>query len=280
MNKKIRHIIMALLLVVFCTAGGVIFFTYQKYEQEDRVYEQAAEAYTRPVTDGGGFGTSDASGLPTGAEAVEEAETLNGWAGAPLEVDFPRLREVNGDVVGWIYCEGTVINYPVLQGEDNDYYLHRNMNRQTHNAGSIFVDAANQPGFGDSNTIIYGHHMKNGSMFASLDEWAAQEYYEEHPVMWLLTPQQNYRILLFAGYTTSAASDTYTIFPDSCDELEEYLKQCMEKSDFEADFNMTGPDAREEISLSRNDQYVVLSTCAYSFQDARYVLHGKLVPVP
>ncbi len=274
MSKKIRHILMALLLVVFCTAGGVIFFTYQKYEQEDRVYEQAAEEYTRLA--------GDASGPHNGTEAEDSENAAASYRvdGVPLEVDFPGLREVNGDVAGWIYCEGTVINYPVLHGEDNDYYLHRNMNRQTHSAGSIFVDAVNQPDFTDSNTIIYGHHMKNGSMFASLDKWAEQAYYEEHPVMWLLTPEQDYQILLFAGYTTQAASDTYAVFTAPCDELEEYLKQCVEKSDFQADFQIVGQDVHGEASLGRSDKYVVLSTCAYSFQDARYVLHGKLVPVP
>lgn len=264
MGRTIRYIIMALLLAVFCTAGGVIFFTRQNYEKEDKVYEQLAEEYTSHVREE----------KPSDAASPEEAEAPEK---APLEVDFDRLKEINGDVAGWIYCEDTAIDYPILQGEDNDYYLHRNIERQSQSAGSIFVEAANQPGFEDSNTIIYGHHMKNGSMFAALDDWAEQEFYEAHPVIWLLTPEQDYKILVFAGYTTSAASDTYTIFTGPCSELEEYLEQCVEKSDFRASVEISGEELRDGLDGSR--RYVVLSTCAYSFEDARYVLHGVLVPV-
>ena len=232
MSKKIRYIIMALLLAVFCTMGGIILYTQYKYAQEDKVYEQAAEEFTR---------RTDAGAGDTLGEAGEDT------AGIPLEVDFGKLREINSDVIGWIYCEDTVINYPVLQGPDNDYYLRRNINRK---------------------------HQTAGSMFACLDEWKDQEFYESHPVMWLLTPEQDYQILLFAGYTTAATSDTYTTFDASCEELEDYLARCLKLSDFQADL---GPG--EESVLDPGARYVVLSTCAYNFEDARYVLHGKLEPV-
>lgn len=328
MGRKVRYGIMALLLIIFCTAVSVILMTRLEYEQEDRVYEQIAEEYTRRVepgeksgapegthkgkgaripegmgggnagssgdvtgnvnseNDAGAHGGTDVQnhggtgvygGKDTGRSPGDAADIWTGQESALLEVDFDRLKELNGDVAGWIYCEGTAINYPVLQGEDNEYYLYRNLNRQSHKAGSIFVEESNQPDFRDSNTIIYGHHMKNGSMFAGLDNWARQEYYEEHSVMWLLTPEQDYLILLLAGYTTPAASDAYTIFSGPCDELEEYLERCMENSDFTPDFGLL--EAYGKGEPGGDDKYVVLSTCDYSFQDARYVLHGMLVPV-
>ena len=109
--------------------------------------------------------------------------------------------------------------------------------------------------------------MKNGSMFATLRNWADQEYYEEHPVFWLLTPEQNYQIKLFSGYTTPATSDTYTIFQGPCQELSDYLQTAHANSDFRAD-----------IETDPNGKYVLLSTCEYVYEDARYVLHGMLVP--
>lgn len=258
MGKKMRFIVMALLLVVFCASGSVLFFTHRRYEEEDDVYEQAAEEFTyRPESAEG------KNPAPKGDDAAEKTQ-----AGPPLEVDFDQLREVNDEVVGWIYCEDTRIDYPLLRGEDNDYYLSHNYKREYQMAGSIFVEVLNRPDFVDSNTIIYGHHMNNGSMFASLSNWAEQEFYEAHPEMWLLTPEGDYKIILFSGYTTSALSDTYTIFTGPCGELEEYLRQCVENSDFEAD-----------VELEANGKYVTLSTCAYDFENARYVLHGKLVPV-
>ena len=200
----------------------------------------------------------------------------NGEEKPPIAVDFHRLQEMNGDVAGWIYCEGTPINYPVMKGADNDFYLGHSYDGANSRSGSIFVEAANRPGFADANTILYGHHMKDGSMFASLEKWADQEFYEEHPVMWLFTPKQDYKVILFSGYTTSANSEAYTIFSDSGKELEEYLEKCIGKSDFEADVS---DRIQEEGTGNIADKYIVLSTCSYVFEDARYVIHGFLVPV-
>ncbi len=186
----------------------------------------------------------------------------------PVEVDFDELLEANPDVVGWIYCEDTIINYPVLQGEDNSYYLHHTLDGTYVRTGSIFADGNNRRDFQDANTIIYGHHTKDVFMFATLDYWAEQKYYEEHPVIWLLTPTQDYKIVLFSGYHTSAYSDTYQIFSEPGEAFAEYLAACREQSDFQAD-----------VELDENAKYVLLSTCAYVFTDARYVLHGMLVPV-
>ena len=161
-----------------------------------------------------------------------------------------------------------MINYPVVQGEDNDFYLHHGFDKEGSSSGAIFVEAMNRPQFADANTVIYGHHMRDKSMFATLEYWAAQEYYEEHPVMWLLTPQQDYKIVLFSGYTASADSDTYMIFQEPGKELDDYLAQSLAQSDFEAD-----------VQLDGQARYVLLSTCAYAFHNARYVLHGVLVPV-
>ncbi len=244
MKKKIFRVIFAILLILFIGSIGGILFILKQYKDNDRLYAQAAEDFTKTGNDTG--------------------ET------APIEVDFDALKQVNEDVIGWIYCEGTVIDYPVLQGEDNDLYLHHAYDGAYSVSGSIFVDSGNREGFVDSNTIIYGHHMKNGSMFASLSKWSEQQYYEEHPVMWLLTPERDYKIELFSGYTTSAYAETYTMFPEPSAEVDAYLKRAAEQSDFQP---------LEGIELDGEAHYVLLSTCAYVFDNARSVLHGKLVPV-
>lgn len=247
MKKVIVRTIVAVLLVLFVGSIGGILFILKQYRDDVSVYEQAAEQYTQ-------------EGI------TEEGEGDI----APIVVDFETLQKENEDVIGWIYCEDTVIDYPVLRGEDNDYYLHHTYDGKSSVSGSIFVDTTNRPGFVDSNTVIYGHHMKNKSMFATISDWAKQEYYEEHPVMWLLTPERDYKIVLFSQYTTSAYSDTYLMYPDPCPEMDEYLKTVAKKSNFKS-------DAQEE--LDGNAHYVLLSTCAYVFDNARDVLHGKLVPV-
>lgn len=260
MGKWIRRIIMLAVLAVFLFSVTSIVMILRQYEESDRLYSQIAEQYTTYTSRDGsqGAGTQDA-GAAAGQEAAEAA---------PISVDFQGLQAVNGDVCGWIYCGGTPIDYPVVRGEDDTFYLKHNYDGSYNAAGSIFVEADNRPGFADSNTIVYGHHMKNGSMFASLDLWAEQSFYEEHPVMWLLTPEQDYKIVLFSGYTTSATSDTYTIFEGPSQELDAYLAKCREQSDFSM-----------EVELDSEGRYVLLSTCAYVFDNARYVLHGMLVPV-
>lgn len=201
---------------------------------------------------------------------------------APIEVDFEGLREVNEEVTGWIYCEDTVINYPVMQADNNDKYLRHTYDGAYNIAGSIFVEGNNRRDFQDANTIIYGHHMQDGSMFATLDKWADQEYFEKHPEMWLLTPERDYRIVLLAGYHTSAYSDTYNIYQEFDDDFAAYLREALDRSDFSADlsqvFYVEDTPQGPQVTLDASGHYVVLSTCAYIFNNARYVIHGILVP--
>lgn len=254
---------MALMLVIFCISGAVIYRVYRQYRSEDALYEQAAESFTSRVDSGAGEEASGEKSSKDGDSAVEEKKEC-----APIEVDFESLIESGGDVVGWLYCEDTKINYPLVKGENNSFYLNHSYDKSKLNAGAVFVDANNRDIFEDSNTIIYGHHMQDGTMFAGLHSWMEEGYYEEHPVFWLLTPEQDYKVLLFAGYTTPATSDTYTIYPGAGEELDNYLKRCVERSDFRADVDLDG-----------QGKYVVFSTCSYVYTDARYVLHGVLVPV-
>ena len=187
---------------------------------------------------------------------------------APIRVDFEALRAVNPDVVGWIFCPDTPINYPVLHGATNDTYLHHSYDRTYNVSGSIFVDAANTRGFVDSCSILYGHHMNDNSMFASLSQWQFQSYFDEHPVMWLLTPEQDYKIALFSAYDISAYDDVYNIqrYPGLA--FDSYLQTALARS-----------SVKSEVELEPEGHYVLMSTCAYVFDNARSVVHGLLQPI-
>ena len=198
--------------------------------------------------------------------------TENNSAGAeqaPIDVDFQMLHEMNANAVGWLYCEGTRINYPVVQSSDNSYYLNRLFDDQQNSSGAIFMDAMNSPDMSDINTIIYGHNMKNGSMFASLENYSSQQYYEKHPVMYYLTKDRNYRIDIFASYETSGGSDAFTIFFDSENTYSNYLKQRWSMSQINTSW----------LPMSTEDNIVTLSTCSYDFNDARYIVQGKVTPL-
>lgn len=254
MKKRIRKIIMIVLLLIFTGSCGVIGVTLWQYEKASRLYDGISSQYTALIV------PKDRRNTAAGSEKMEET--------APIVVDFEALQKVNKDVIGWIYCEDTVIDYPILQGSDNDYYLNHSIDGAYSASGSIFVEASNRGDFLDFNTILYGHHMKNKTMFATLSYWSDQKYYEEHPVMWILTPQRDYKVELFSAYTTAASSDTYQIFQKSGEDFTKYLTDTLNQSEFQTN-----------AAPGQEDRCVLLSTCAYVFDNARDVLHGKLIPV-
>lgn len=267
MGKKIRLVLIAVLLGIFLFSAWHIWGVLHEYQVSEEIYQDAAARYTAVKNDGqsGSYG-GEAGSVEGGSTDAGNGEVPDD--GAPVTVDFEGLWEVTEDVAGWIYCEGTTINYPVLKGKDNDTYLRHAYDGSYSEAGCIFIEEKNREGFADSNTIIYGHNMNDGSMFADLKKWAEEDFYKEHPYLWLVTPEQDYRIDIFSCYVTSGYSDTYTIYTGPCEEFGEYLAKCREQSVYETE---TEPDSRARC--------VVLSTCSYVFEDARTVLHGVLTPV-
>ncbi len=187
---------------------------------------------------------------------------------SPITVDFASLLQQNGDVEGWLYCADTVINYVVAKGEDNDKYLRSFLDGSYNTGGTLFVDWMCGDDFSGKNTIIYGHNMRDGSMFATLLKYDNQEFFDAHPYMYLNTPSQDYRIDIFAGFVTDASSDVYTIGFTS----DEYFAQHVEKMRSMSNF-------RSGVEVSPEDRIVTLSTCSYVYDDARYVVIGKLVPI-
>ncbi len=186
----------------------------------------------------------------------------------PIQVDFDTLLETCPDIVGWLYCAGTPMNYPVAQAEDNDYYLHR-LPDGTHNAGgTLFMDYRNASGLTDRNTVIYGHNMKGGHMFGFFTHYRMQTYYDAHPVMWYLTPDCAYKLELITGFVTPSDSQAYHFY-DSDEELAQRLEECVGYSTF-----------RSAASIAGVERIMTLSTCSYEYEDARYVLIAKIIPAP
>ena len=187
--------------------------------------------------------------------------------GAPIDVDFEVLSQMNAQAVGWLYCEGTPINYPVVQSADNSYYLKHLYNNQNNSSGAIFMDALNNPNMSDMNTVIYGHNMKNGTMFACLQNYSDPAYLREHPVMYYLTNGKDYKIEIFSCYPDGAQSEAYTICYDSAETYAKCLRMSWGKSEISADVPMT-----------TNDRIITLVTCT-GYNSDRYVVQGKITPI-
>ena len=169
---------------------------------------------------------------------------------APITADFQSLRTVNPDVTGWLYIESADISYPILQGPDNDYYLHRTWDKKDNFAGSIFMDYRNASSFSDYNTVLYGHNMKDGSMFHETQYLMTEEYYAKSPYIWILTPDGDYRYKIFAEYDTRYDSDTYTFFWHPGKALEDYIKERQELSIW-----------KSQGILQGDERILTLSTC-------------------
>ncbi len=203
-----------------------------------------------------------------GTAAYEEIQQMAG--GGPEEgekqIDFDALKKKNKDVKAWLYSKGTPINYPVVQGEDNQYYLYRMFNGEYNGKGSLFIDYRCEKPFRDFNTIIYGHRMKDGSMFHELIEYRDKDYFEKHKTMDLVTPNREYDLHIFAVVTIPSDSSLYKYSFSSDAEKQAYLDEILSKS--EVDMG---------VSVSAEDRIVMLSTCTYEYENARLVVYGKLV---
>ena len=169
-----------------------------------------------------------------------------------------------GATIAWLYCPDTEINYPVVQSKDNEYYLRRLLDGTWNIAGTLFMDYRNAADCSDLHTIIYGHNMKNNTMFGSLPKYSKQEYYEEHSVLYLLTPKQNYKVKLIAGYVTPSDSKVYE-FEKTKEERSGLLKTALDNSLFTSG-----------TTVSDEDRLLTLSTCSYEYDNARFVLMGIL----
>ncbi len=260
MKKSVKVLLIVLCVVcvgVFCFSGYKLFSTLNEYKIAQRSYDKLSEQYvsTEPPA-------ATESPVSETGDSDEDKEV------SPITVDFQQLLSTNDDVCGWLYSKDTVINYPVAQGEDNNQYLHHLLDGTYNSSGTLFLDCECGPEFSGANSIIYGHNMKDGSMFNSLHSYSDQAYYDAHPVLYLNTPKQNYKIELFTAYICSYDSDTYTLSFSSADEYGAWLNKMKSQSVFTTDTDVTV-----------DDRVVTLSTCTYEYDNARFVVQGKLVPL-
>ncbi len=235
-SGRIYTILIAIFALLFVSSAVGFFLSYYSYQKGEKFYQELSQARTE----------QSGSALPT--------------------VDFDALKTINRSIVAWIYQEGTGINYPVVQGEDNDYYLNHLLNGDKNKYGTPFVDYRTVDPFKTAITIVYGHNMKNGAVFASLVEYENQSYYEEHPTISLMTPEGNYTLEIFSGFVTDGNSDFYQREFQSDNDFLQYVANVSANSDFQCD-----------VTVSATDSIVMLSTCAYDFDEARYVLFAKIV---
>lgn len=186
----------------------------------------------------------------------------------PFCPDWAELKTVCPDIVGWLYLEDTNIHYPVVQCDNNEYYLDHNARREANAGGALFLDA--YCGSDSQNLVIHGHRMKDDSMFGQLPDYAEKSFLTAHPVMYYLTPEQNYRVEIFACRTVKADAEYYKTVFASETAYWHYLEKAVEQSYWAAPVM---PDTRYKT--------LTLSTCSVyrGMNDPRLLVHGLLVPI-
>lgn len=182
-----------------------------------------------------------------------------------IYINEDKLKSINSDYKFWIRIENTKINYPVVQGKDNDYYAIYDFEHKKRKAASIFIDCRNDIQK-DKNIIIYGHNMHDGSMFHDLTKFKDKSFLENNKTIEITMNNIKYIYEIFSVYVTSS-SDNYLITAFSSQkDFMEYVSRAKSKSLF-----------KNNIEFTSDDKIITLSTCSYEFNDARTVVHAKLI---
>lgn len=232
-------------LCVVAYSGYNVFQIQREYEIGDSSYEDLRKKTVQLNVD----------------PAVDADESI-----PQLSIDFDQLKDVNIDTVAWLYGPNTVIDYPVMRAEDYKKYLYT-LPDGTYNAnGSLFTDFNNLPDFSGRLNIIYGHHMNSGKMFGTLVNYKQQSYFDENPYMYLYTEEGNYKVYLKYGCVIGAGEWSENFFTHE-DKLDSLLSYAKENTTFES-----------KVDYTDSDKFLVLSTCSYEFDDARYVVIGVMKP--
>lgn len=249
-----RFIWTGLLLICLMTAafaGWKLFGIYRTYQEGKEEYDKLTDYIDKDESNG-------------------NKDKVKGKDKCPIKVDFDALREINPDVVGWIYIPDTGINYPIVQAGNNTTYLHRTFQRKDSHVGAIFLDALCNPDFSSFNSIIYGHNLKNGEMFGHLKKlydvvYNSKADYRKHPKVWIITSEQamEYKIFAFREISINKDKDVYTINLSDVNERKKFFEDQIRKTQ-----EKTG------ISSLENTGMITLSTCTSQTKDERFIVQA------
>ena len=260
-RKIIGVIIITLLLVAGCFAGGMFHKQYTDLISSEASFEKLQEQIKN---------TEELPNSETeGASATDETESTPAETEPTVFDRYRPLQEQNSDMVGWIFIEGTEVNYPVMQTPDDpDYYLKHSFEKTWSDYGVPYVDEDCTVGT-SNNLVIYGHNMKNGSMFNGLLQYKNNEFFQSHPVICfdtIDTPGQ-YQVLAVFCYDTHNESFKYYKHTNMDEaEFSKYVENCRSRSIYD-----TG------ITAEYGDMLITLSTCEYTYTNGRFVVVARKI---
>jgi len=250
---KGRKILILLLGLILLGSGGFIIWKTLDYQRGAEDYEAAAKA----------------AGLPQQGQTSIPPDTqeVDPQAAALMEMDLEALRVENSDVAGWIMIPDTELSYPVVQGEDNRFYLNHTWNRERSSVGAIFMECRCGPGLESFNTIIYGHRMNNDSMFGTLAKYRGEDFWKTHPKVYLAVKAKVCVYDVFAACEVITEDIVYGLEITEPDVKEKLISFALERSVID-----TG------IVPGAGDQILTLSTCTSGWRKSakRWVVEAVL----
>lgn len=239
---RVVFVISLIVLIASLAALGVIAFSYFQGQMK---YGEVAE------------------------NADFDPNDVNGNLGE-VKVDWDALLKANGDTVAWLYMPNTGINYPVVKGEDNDYYLTHDFDGDAGwlaNYGSVFMDYRNNPDWSDQAYFFYGHHMNDGSMFSDVAGLTDQARFDERRTIFLLSPKGNFKLRTFAMLHVAADDPLVQTGFASAEDMTEYVQDKMNRSVVEVKDAPKASDVKHTFALA---------TCDNLNSDGRYILYAYI----
>lgn len=273
MTKKAKISIAAAVSAALLFGGIIIFFkddiAQKKADRDILPYRPTPEIQHELDVISADLMTEVTTALESASpETVTSVVEDTAAAGLPDELrqnlidSAQSLNSAYPNAIGWLYIPNTRISYPVMQGEDNEYYLHHDFDGSRLEAGSVFLDCCCENRLMNPINVLYGHNMRNGSMFAQVTSYTTDSFFDAHRYGWLATPDTVYRIDFFSCAIADSSDSLY----DGSTPSKEWIPLICEKSVVSRD-----------MTFSDNDRFISLSTCSYEFENARTVLTGKLV---
>lgn len=285
-----KEIIWAAGILFVCILAGLYLFINQQPQNTVPVSAEIisvsnnAELITmEPLTASDDIISASSENISVSDTASQTTDTLltsdttditasDSWNEVPYDcpIDFTSLWEINKDVYAWLSVPGTIIDYPVLQHESDDsYYLNYTIDGIEGYPGSIYTEKINAKDFSDNNTVIYGHNMRNGTMFTDLHKFRDSEFFAANDTVYIYTPEKQFTYKIFAAYLyddrhlmNSFDFSNQTVFAD-------YLKKIQSQNFPEANF-------REEITVTDTDKIITLITCIREQPEKRVYVQAVL----
>lgn len=256
-EKVMRMILNILIIIVSCVLLFCVYKLYtiwQGYNSNQKTQSQVQDLFYGQNTD--------------------EEQAVSGEESEKVEIEENSLNPLdpviaaNEDTIGWIKVEDTVIDYVVVQGEDNDEYLHKSFYGEYNSAGTIFLDYRNEIGGKRQNYVVYGHRMKDDSMFGELGEYLDYGFYQQHPTFTFITADAEYDCEIFAIYRCTTEVDYCQPTFASDEDMLDYVKDCKNLSEH-----------KMAVEVTADDTIITLSTCDYALDPdlGRLVVHAKLI---